>query len=88
MDPSRVHCIKAKWLSEEKFYPYLDDNIFNKYCSLKHKGNKEQQEKSIRMLQSRNIVTIKTIHKQPRIFVKAMIKESYGTTIRSAVGLF
>ena len=40
------------------------------------------------MLQSRKIVTVKTIHEQSGIFVRAMIKKSYGTTIRPAVVLF
>ena len=40
------------------------------------------------MLQSIKIVTVKTIHKQSEIFVRAMIKKSYGTTIRPAVLLF
>ena len=40
------------------------------------------------MLQSRKIVTVKTIHEQSGIFVRAMIKKSCGTTIRPAVVLF
>ena len=88
LDPSEVPGIKAKWSSDEKFYPFVDNSTFNKYCSFKHQGNKGQQEKVIRMLQSRKIVTVKTIHEQSGIFVRAMIKKSYGTTIRPAVVLF
>ena len=40
------------------------------------------------MLQSRKIVTVKTIHEQSGIFVRDMIKKTYGTTIRPAVVLF
>ena len=40
------------------------------------------------MLQSRKIVTVKSIHEQSGIFVRAPIKKSYGTTIRYAAVLF
>ena len=40
------------------------------------------------MLQSRKIVTVKTIHEQSGIFERAMIKKSYGTTVRPSVVLF
>ena len=88
MDPSEVPGIKAKWSSDEKFYPFVDNSTFNKYCLFKDQGNRGQQEKAIRMLQSRKIVTVKTIHEQSGIFVRAMIKKSYGLTIRPAVVLF
>ena len=88
MDPSEVPGIKAKWSSDEKFYPFVDNSTFNKYCLFKDQGNRGQQEKAIRMLQSRKIVTVKTIHEQSGIFVRVMIKWSYGTTIWPAVVLF
>ena len=40
------------------------------------------------MLQSRKIVTVRAIHEQSRIFVRAMIKKSCDTTIGPAVVLF
>ena len=40
------------------------------------------------MLQSRKIVTAKSIHEQSGIFVRTIIKKSDGTTIRVAVVLF
>ena len=54
--PSEVPGIRAKWSSDEKFYPYIDNNISNKYCLFKHQENKGQQEKAIRILQRRKIV--------------------------------
>lgn len=57
LDLSGVPYIRAKLSSVEKFYPYVDNNIFNKYCSFRHQENKGQQEKAITMLQSRKIVT-------------------------------
>ena len=77
LDPSEVPGIKAKWSSDEKFYPFVDNSTFNKYCSFKHQGNKGQLEKAIKMLKSRKIVTVKTIHEQSGIFVRAMIKKSW-----------
>ena len=87
MDHSEVPGIKAKWSSDQKLCPYVDNSTFSN-CSFKHQRNKGQQEKGIRMLQSRKIITFKTIHKQYGIFVRAMIKKSYGTTIGPAVVLF
>ena len=36
-------------------------------------------------MQNRKIVTVKAIHEQSGTFVRAMIKQSYGTTIRPDV---
>ena len=88
LDPSEVPGIKAKWSSDEKFYPFVDNSTFNKYCLFKDQGNRGQQEKAIRMLQSRKIVTVKTIHEQSGMFVRTMIKKSDGATIRDAVVSF
>lgn len=73
--PSEVSGIRAKWLSDEKTYPHVDNDIFNKCCSLNHQGNNWQQEKTIRIIQSRKIVTVTTTHEQYGIFVRAMIKK-------------
>ena len=40
----------------------MESRVFNKYCSLKHLGNKGQQEKAISILQNRKTVTVKAIH--------------------------
>ena len=40
------------------------------------------------MLQSRKIVTVKSIHGKSGVFLRAMIKKSYGTTIWPAAVLF
>ena len=36
LHPSEVPGIKAKMSSDETFYPYVDNNVFNRYCSFKH----------------------------------------------------
>ena len=74
LDPSEVSSIRAKWWLDEKIYLCVENNIFSKYCPFKHQGNKEQQEKTIRMLQS-IIFTVKTTHDQSGIFFRAMIKK-------------
>ena len=64
--------------------------MFIEYCQFKSKGNMGQQEKAFRMLQSRKIVNVK-VFKDPNcteIFVKGLIKKSYGTEIRPAVLMF
>ena len=43
--------VTAKWSS--KFCSSVHNDIFKKYCSIKHQGNQGEQEKTFRMLQSR-----------------------------------
>ena len=89
LDPLEVPDITAKWSIDESFYPYVNEKIFTKYCSMKHQGNQGQQEKAFRMLHSRKIVSVKTLDLDEKMkYVKAMIKKSYGTEIRPAVILF
>ena len=59
-----------------------------KHCLFKHQGNRGKQEKAIRMLQSRITVTALTVHEQPGMFIRTMIKKSYGTTFWPAVVYF
>ena len=71
-----------------KFCPAVNKDIFNIYCSFKHQGNKAQQEKAFRMLQGRKIVSVNTLQDRFGIYVRGMIKKSYGTTVRPAVIYF
>ena len=80
--------ISVKWNSSESLYPMVNEAIFKTYCSFKHQGNHGQQEKAFRMLQSRKIVSVKSLQENNELFVKAMIKKPYGTQIRPAVVLF
>ena len=43
LDPNKVPSISAKWCLDEKFYPAVNEHVFNAYCSFKHPGNKGQQ---------------------------------------------
>ena len=88
LNPLDVPQISAKWNSSETPYPIVNEAIFITYCSFKHQGNHGQQEKAFHMLQSRKIVSVKSLQETNELFVKAMIKKSYGTQIRPAVVLF
>ena len=59
--------------------------MFSHYCKNKSEGSLGQDEKAVRMLQWRKIVSVKTLK---NTFVKAMIKKSYGTEVRPAVIFF
>ena len=61
LDLNEVPSISAKWCLYEKFYPAVNDDVFNAYCSFKHPGNKGQQEKALCMLQNRKLVSVKTL---------------------------
>ena len=61
LDPNEVPSISAKWCLDETFYPAVNEDIFDACCSFKYQGNREQQEKAVRMLQSRNIISVKTL---------------------------
>ena len=55
------------------------------YCSNKTEGNVGQQEKAVRLLKSRKIVSVKSIKDENgSFFVRGMIKKSYGHMIRPA----
>ena len=88
LDPLSIPPIRANWCTSEDFFPVVNEDIFNSYCSLKKQASIGQQEKAVRMLQSRKIVSVKTLNCSEGIYVKGMIKKSYGNQIRPAVILF
>ena len=88
LDPNEVPSISAKWCLGEKFYAAVNEDIFNAYCSFKHQGNRGQHEKALRMLQSRKIVSVKTLQDISGIYIRGMIKKSYVTTARPAITYF
>ena len=45
LDPNEVPSISSKWCLDEKFYPAVNDDIFNAYCYFKHSGNKDSKKK-------------------------------------------
>ena len=36
LDPSEVPSISGKWYLDVKFYPAVNEDIFNAYCPFKH----------------------------------------------------
>ena len=76
--------VSAKWDSNESLYPKGNEVIFRTYC----RRNKGQQEKAFSMLQSRKIVSVKSLQENKNLYVKAMVKVSHGTEVRPEVILF
>ena len=76
--------ISVKWNSSESLYPMVNEAIFKTYCSFKHQGNHGQQEKAFRMLQSRKIVSVKSLQENNELFVKAMIKNPIWHTNKTS----
>ena len=72
----------------DKKLPVVSKSTFN--AAQKKEGSQGQQEKAFRMLQRRKICTVKVLsdEDQSQIFVKAMIKKSYGHVSRPAVILY
>ena len=69
---------------DERHHPAVNEDVFNACCSFKHQGNKGQQEKALRMLQGRKIVSVITLQESSGIYVPGMIKKAYSTTVRPA----
>lgn len=90
LDPLTIPPPNANWKLNDKLLPKLSQEIFIKYSSQKKEGSQGQQEKAFRMLQSRKIVSVKTLNNEvdSELYVKAMIKKSYGHDARPAVILF
>ena len=84
LDPNEVPSILAKWCLDEEFYPAVNEDIFNACYSFKHQGNKGQQKKTLCMLQTRKIVSVKTLQDSSGICIPGTIKKSYDTTARPA----
>ena len=70
-------------------YPAVSSTSLKEYATRKREGSLGQQQKAYSMLTNRKIVPVKT-HKssESNIFIRALIKKSYGEQIRPAVLLF
>ena len=87
LNPLHVPPVKANW--KDGNYPKINEEIYSHYISLKKEGSTGQQEKAHRMIQSRKIVSVKTIsEKENTVYVKAMVKKSYGHEARPAIIYF
>ena len=66
----------------------VGNKLFTQYVSMKREGSAGQQKKALQMFTSRKIINIKTFVNEQLVYVKAMIKKSYGTMQRPAVIMF
>ena len=89
LNPTEIPPITATWSTHENIYPAVNVSIFKEYATRKREGSLGQQQKAYSMLTSRKIVSVKT-HKSCEniIFLRALIKKSYGEEIRPNVILF
>eukprot|EP00111_Clytia_hemisphaerica_P012263 TCONS_00036004-protein len=87
LNPLEIPPSTAKWSSNHDSYPNITSEQFKSYASQKSEGSQGQQMKAVRMFQSRKIVSVRTIQglEEGDLFVKAMIKKSYGYETRPAV---
>lgn len=89
LDPLSIPPLTAKWSNDMSTLPNIDKDIFDWYSSQKKEGSRGQQEKAYRMIQSRKIVSVKTLKSfDTCLFVKGTIKKSYGHQARPATILF
>ena len=59
--------------------------MFTQYVSMKLEGSVGQQKKALQMFRSRKIVNVKTLVNEQVVYVKAMIKKTYGSMQRPTV---
>ena len=80
--------ITAPWKADCEAWPLVTEKMFTEYCSFKREGSIGQQAKAVRMLESRKIVSVKTLSEENELYVRALVNPSYGATPRPAVLLF
>ena len=78
----------AKWRASYDDLPKINNKMFTQYVSMKREGSAGQQKKALQMFTSRKIVNVKTLVNEQVVYVKAMIKTSYGFMQRPTVIMF
>ena len=61
LDQTAIPPITAHWKADDNSLHTVTREIFKNYAAHKHEGSLGQQDKAVRMLQSRKIVSIKTL---------------------------
>ena len=85
LQPTDIPPKTARWSSNSDHLPEVNDEGYISYCSDKTEGNVGQQEKAVRLCKSRKIVSVKSIKDESgSVFVRRMIKKSYGHITRPA----
>ena len=88
LDENTIPALTAPWKADDNLLPKVTPLIFSKYASHKREGSLGQQDKAVRMLQSRKIVNVKTLRDVENTYVRGLIKPSFGTDSRPAIVLF
>ena len=61
LDPLDIPPVNAKWSLEDGNLPPVTEQTFKCYASQKIEGSLGQQDKAIKMLQSRKIIVVKSL---------------------------
>ena len=88
LEYSLIPAITAPWIPDREAWPPVSETVYLSYCTQKREGNVGQQEKAVRMLESRKIVNVKSLQQDSDLFVRALVNPSFGSTPRAAVLLF
>jgi len=78
----------VKWRASNDDLPKINNKMFTQYVLMKLEGSVGQQKKALQMFTSRKIVNVKTLVNEQVVYVKAMIKKSYGSIQRPTVIMF
>ena len=83
LQPTNIPPKTAQWSSDSDQLPKVNNEGYMTYCSNKTEGNVGQQKKAVRLLKSSKIVSVKSIKDESgSVFVRGMIKKSYGHMTR------
>lgn len=88
LNQTSIPPLTAPWKAGDNLLPVVTRLMFANYAAQKREGSLGQQSKAVRMLQSRKIVSVKTLVDGTNTYVRAMVKNSYGCETRPAVILF
>jgi len=88
LDSADIPPATAKWRGANDDLPKINNKMFTQYVSMKREGSAGQQKKALQMFTSRKIVNVKSLVNERVVYVKAMIKKSYGSMQRPTVIMF
>ena len=79
LDSADIPPATAKWRAANDDLPKINNKMFTQYVSMKREGSAGQQKKALQMFTSRKVVNVKTLVNKRVVYVKVMIKKSYGS---------
>ena len=88
LDTADIPPATVKWRAANEALPKVNSKMFTQYVSMEWDGSAGQQKKALQMLTSRKIVNVKTLANEQVVYVKAMMKKSYGSTQCPTVIMF